>query len=246
MRALLFSCIPLAFSTLASHAATLLNNGDFENWTGVNPVGWSPASNGSATKVTGLGSGNAIQVGLTSPGADAHVRGTLTSTLGPNTPFTFSIDFYQAAMTTGERGFNVTLRSTSDPILNFAVIGNRLNSTHPVGGTPTFGEISSYDLNTETWYRLVVTGNLGSGGSYSLELYDLTAGTSTPVISLEDQTRWQSIPSASTTINEVRLERGRSGYDWVADNVSVIPEPGSLLLGGLGILGFAARRRRAA
>lgn len=242
--------IILSFSAAGSlSAATLITNGDFEDWPGTGaPPGWNAMSTVETSKVSGLGGGNAVELGLPTTGAsaEAHLQSVLTTTVSAGSSFTFSMDFLQDAVTTGssttaDRGTNVTLRQGGTTVLNFAVIGSVLKSTN---GT-SFGTISgSPTLTEDNWYRLVVTGSLGTGGTYSVSLLDLTSGSSTPLFTAENQTRWQTSPDETLTIDSVRLERGRSFTDWTADNVSLIPEPSSTLLLGLGFLGLTAVRRR--
>lgn len=234
----------IALMAASAHGATLVNNGDFENWPSANPSGWGLTSNATATKSTGLGGGNAALIGVSSANTDAHLKGTLTSTVATQGSFNFSIDFLQPTMTAGtDRGFNVTLRSSGDTVLNFAVIGNQLNSTQTSGGTATFAPVSSTALTADTWYRLVVTGD---GGRYTLELFDLSSGSSTALITAANQNRWQTYPTSSLSFSEIRLERGRSAVDWVADNVTMIPEPSAAALASAGLLGLAFRRKRRA
>lgn len=230
----------------SAHGATLVNNGDFENWPAANPVSWGLISNATATKYTGLGGGNAALIGVGTANNDAHLKGTLTSTVSALGSFAFSVDFLQPTMSAGtERGFNVTLRSTGDTVLNFAVIGNQLNSTQTSGGTATFAPVSSTTLTADTWYRLVVTGD---GGRYTLELFDIASGSSTALITAANQNRWQSYPTALNNLafSEIRLERGRSAVNWVADNVTMIPEPSATALASAGLIGLAVRRKRRA
>jgi len=228
-------------------AATLITNGDFENWPGAgNPPGWNAVSNVVVSKATGLGGGNAVELGLPAgENFEAHLQAVPTTTVSAGSSFSFSMDFLQDAVTTGnsttaDRGANVTLRQGGTTVLNFAVIGNVLKSTEAA----SFGTISSQTLTANTWYRLVVTGNLGTGGTYSVSLLNLTSGSSTPVFTADNQTRWQTNPNSTLTIDSVRLERGRSSTDWTVDNVSLIPEPSSTMLLGLGFLGLTAVRRR--
>jgi len=188
-----------------------------------------------------------VELTLPSTGAnaEAHLQAVPTTTVSAGSSFSFSMDFLQDAVTTGnstsvDRGTNVTLRQGGTTVLNFAVIGNVLKST---AGT-SFGTISSQTLTANNWYRLVVTGSLGTGGSYSVSLFNLTSGSSTALFTADNQTRWQTTPNDTLTIDSVRLERGRSFTDWTADNVTLIPEPSSTMLLGLGLLGLTAVRRR--
>lgn len=242
LRAALIPFYSIAAASSLS-AATLLTNGDFENWTNsTTPAGWTKSGGVTAGQVTGLdGTGSAALLGLTAGGSTSSGLGQTVPAIGPSSAFSVTMDFSQSALS--GRGMNLNLRqSAGTTVLNFAVIDGYLNTT---AGT-VFGNVAgSYQISINTAYRLEVAGTLGVGGRYSVNLYELSNLT-TPVLSLSDQNRWQTTPDATTTLSIVSLETGRiaAGMTWTADNVGLIPEPTAALLLGLGAVGFAARRRR--
>ncbi|MGE9268948.1 MAG: hypothetical protein ACQKBY_12700, partial [Verrucomicrobiales bacterium] len=75
------------------------------------------------------------------------------------------------------------------------------------------------------------------------EVLNLT--DSTTVLSETGLSHFQG-GGAGSSITQVRLERGRSNADWIADNViaEATPEPSAALLAGFALFPMLSRRRK--
>lgn len=208
------------------NAAERLTNGGFGDWNNGVPESWSPVSNVVTTQIV-LGDGNsALQLGTSSSDSTQALVQTFTGFGGG---FIIKLTFSQQAPTGGARGANISLRTGGTPLLSF-----RSSST---------GTIEAYDGASSAWvpisgtsgailpsiytdgnsqndpaYRLEIEGSL-TDANYAVRLFNTTTGsliTSVPNLSV-----WQSVPTAASQLQAIHLERGRSGGDWRAYDVSI-------------------------
>ncbi|WAC19867.1 hypothetical protein OVA24_00560 [Luteolibacter sp. SL250] len=221
---ILFAAWAMA-APLPATALERLANGGFDQWSGEAPDSWERLSGCLVTPV-GIGDGN-LAARLGSGGASATQA--LAQTVAPfDGRFRLSLIFSQEAPAGGLRGMNVNLRGSSEPILSLR-------------SSPS-GTLEAYDGASSAWMAVPGTtgaiqpsvygdGNPGNDFLYRVEI-EGDPGTGTYTILLEDQNQgtviasatnlawWQSVPTSSS-VRAVHLERGRSGADWTAHEVSL-------------------------
>lgn len=209
-----------------ANAAEHLVNGGFDDWSNGVPEGWSRVSSVATTQVL-LGDGNgAVQLRAGSSDATQALVQTFTGFGGG---FLVKLTFSQAAPGDTLRGANITLRTGGTPLLSF-----RSSST---------GRLETYDGATSTWmaisgtagaiqpsdysdgnpqndpvYELEIEGSL-TDGNYTVRLFNVTTGSL--ISSVSGLTYWQTVPTTATQLQAIHLERGRSGADWRAYDVSI-------------------------
>lgn len=206
--------------------AEQLQNGGFDDWNAGLPSNWEKASTCVVTQIS-IGDGNsAVQLGS---GSSSETQALLQTFPSFGGGFSFSILFSQSAPTGGLRGMNVSIRSSSSPLLSF-----RSSAT---------GTLEVYDGSSASWVTIAGTGNAilpsnyADGNNmndplyrveidgdfttarYSIRLYDASAGTL--IASAAQLSYWQTAPLSSATLRAVHLERGRSGADWRAYEASL-------------------------
>jgi hypothetical protein len=208
------------------NAAERLTNGDFSDWNNGVPEGWNRVSECVTTQVV-LGDGtSAVQLGANSTEPTQALAQTFTGFGGG---FLVKLTFSQQAPVGGARGANISVRAGGTPLLSF-----RSSST---------GRLEAYDGSTSNWvaisgtagaispsnysdgtsqndpmYRLEIEGSL-SDASYAVRLFNTTTGSL--ITSVSGLSLWQSTPTAASQLQAIHLERGRSGGDWRAYEVSI-------------------------
>lgn len=237
--------------TSISQASTVITNGDFENWSGGNPVGWTVGSGAIATEVSGIdGSGSSMQI---SGGAYVGQSFTATSDL-----FNVSVDFTMPQPSSGGRGLNLQLyggNPTGSSLFLNSRIDHQGNLQYYDGVPSSGGSWKTITLSSQAdgWtgtagaavYRLVLNGSL-STNEVLFSLFDVTNST-TLVSGASASDPWQfATLDGAATLSEIRFARNNAGtVDYTVDNVAVtIPEPSRAMLtliGGLGV--FFLRRR---
>lgn len=168
----------------------------------------------------------------------------------------FSTDFVIAASTNypGRDGFGFSFRDSADnnlitiSLVPAASVNNdTYQVSYTVGANPTLNakeNITGLDMYIE------------ENGLYSLEL-GFTANGANPTFTatLFGSNGSQSFSDIATGLGVAMIDRfgvewntiaGEEGDNYIIfDNITLVPEPSSALLFGLGVLAFAARRRRA-
>ena len=210
--------------------AELLVNGDFE--TG-DFTGWVNTATATIDSTTPLsGSHSAAIPNDVGPGAPQ----TLTQAFTAQTdPVTLSFDFSMPTST--GLGMQVQLGETSSGMIN-AVVWD--------GNSSGVGDVWIYDT-TLGGFQMVLSEavTFGTTQSFSLTInglgagfdYDLSVGSK----STSDLSFWQN--SALDDVNEVTFVNEFNNTSYEIDNVSVVPEPATLGLLGIGAL-FAGLIRR--
>ncbi len=207
-------------------AAEHIINGGFDDWSGGTPVGWSRVNGVTATEVP-LGEGNSV-LQLAS-GSSNDAQAVLQTFTGFGGGFLVKMTFSQQAPAGGARGMNISLRTGGTPLLSFRSsatgtleVYNGATSVW-VGITGTAGAISPADYmdgnnGNDPLYRMEVEASLADA-TYTVRLYHVTGGTL--VSSISGLAYWQNTPTAASQLQAIHLERGRSGADWRAYEVSV-------------------------
>lgn len=256
----------LVGGTLSSHAVTVLFNTDFAALSNGDLNGQS--SNGGGSSMTWTGDGNmdvssgqlATAGGSTMWGA---LDGATQTTLNLSDEVWFSIDM-RTNHNNGTNRFGIA--TTQGVFDTSATIGQRLGGTQmrlgpwngsapdvsgSVPGATTNAACETF-TNTgwaaNTWYTLVgkLTVNRSTGAADVFQFWFVPQGTfdynnpGTPYITMNGI----DLVGPTTQITGVVFQgnQGGNGYD----NLTIaVPEPGSLLMGGLGLLALARRRRGA-
>lgn len=237
----------LATATMASimttHAAVVINNGNFENgmpsgtsiagtWSvnsGISEVTSGPNLISGSRTISVTGGGSLVQDFVT--GADTGL-----------TNFQFDMAFRMDAISAaGDASGAERIRFRDD---NNAtdLMAFRINA----GGIYAYNGASWVNVNstalssdTTYYFRMIATDAFRSGGSY-------TVGISTDGINYTTGSTSNAFFNTGSTLDfeTVSVGNGNGGGIFV-DNFSVtpIPEPSIALLGGLGLLGLLRRRR---
>lgn len=215
-----------ALSPVGARGVEQLTNGSLDDWTAGLPTGWERLSNCGVGQIL-VGDGNSVaHLSSTSTSETQALAQTFTAFGGR---FHFSLLFSQQAPTGSLRGMNVTLRSSSTPILSIRssssgtleVYHSASSAWIAVAGTANAILPSIYsDGNpaNDPTYRLEIEGSFDTA-TYSVRLSDATSGAL--ITSTSNLAYWQTIPTSVSTLRTVQLERGRSGGDWRAYEVSL-------------------------
>jgi hypothetical protein len=209
----------LCFAALLLRAQSV-SNGDFANWSSGRPVSWTATSDLTTTRVEAW-SGPAARLGLAS---GAAVTASLSQGVSPAFTGLFEVafDFAQAASGT-ERGANLTLRHGSDPLLTWRVgpdgaldlfDGSAWRAVAPAGSILATDPAAPALART---YRIILTGSLGHA---RLRLQARRLSDNALLADVADLSFWQN-PPAGRAIDVLRVERGRSGGDYLVDNVAL-------------------------
>lgn len=209
-----------------ANAAEHLTNGGFDDWTGGVPEGWSKLANCVTTQIP-LGDGNsAVQLGSSSADATQALIQTFSGFGGG---FLVRLTFSQASPGDTLRGANITLRTGGTPLLSFRSSSTGRLETYdgatstwmPISGTAGAIQPSDYtdgDTQNDPVYELEIEGSL-TNGNYTVRLFNVSTGSL--ITSVSGLTYWQSTPTTATQLQAIHLERGRSGGDWRAYDVSI-------------------------
>lgn len=246
------SLIALSFPLLAIQplsAASVITGGDFESWTSGNANGWLDYDSGDASQVTGLtGSGSAARLtGATNAGAALQQMTSSAITSG----FLLEFEFQNHSTGTdknGDRIMNLTLRSSTDanPVLNMRSVYDTGSSNNGLlqfynGSSWTTISGQTEVFNQTDVYRITISGDVSAGNrSYDVSIFNVTDN-----ITAGGQSGMTAFHTSNSDISEVRIERGRSDFDWTIDNIvlEAIPEPSSAALAMVGSLVLLRRRR---
>lgn len=223
-------------------SAHLISNGDFETWSGGDPVGWTLVNEVIATQIDSWDETSAVQLGRDRGSLDRMQQSF-------SAHYSFELSYEFAQLDPGNpRGMHASLRdSAGNYVINWIAQGNNLRFYDGSAWNVVVGTENKI-LNSDTLtpddfavYRLTIVGQLaGPNPSYLVSLYDVNNDES--IISDVSLNHFHGETDDGVSI--LTLERRWSGADWAADNVTLIPEPGTLSVLLLGLLGvFIARRR---
>jgi len=164
--------------------------------------------------------------------------------------FTVTADFQllsSGTTVTGGRIFNMLLRDGANSIINLRTTSAGAIEMYSGGWqaiTTVAGGVQNENPVADDGkvYRLTISGTIsGASSSYDLTLLNLTDGTT--AASASNISYFQT--ASPTQISRIDFARGYSDSDYIIDNVSVIPEPGTFaLLAGMSALCALALRRR--
>ena len=230
--------------TVASHAAVI--NGDFE--TG-DMTGWTSFSFGGQT--------NNLEIDSIFPIAGSHsmttdatstIRST-TQAIGLYTSFVYSMDFridFDSTIREMDWSLGAGTGGEANGLLRFGV--DVINGIRGIGingaasgawGTLNDGTFSPISGTDYTW---VVTGSDFDGtssASYDVEIFE----GATSVYTSTNNTFTTETGDAIQSVNFTRGGNWQGG-GFTVDNITIVPEPSSAALLGLGGLALILRRRK--
>lgn len=228
---------------LGAHArAEMIQNGDFEDtWTGTLAPHWTE------TLWSDMQPSTSPSVIAGTYSAEIFNGTTSQNVAETQYDFTFKMDFAVFDLPSGDRTMHVSLEnSSSSSLITMRVTaGNVLQ----IYGGGSWNNVGSLVANATT--------DAGTTGEW---------GDETPVVnSLEIVARFSDpTPTYDVTLNdttvsnltyshqdpltdgvaEVSLHGASSDSNWLADNVSMVPEPTTMGLLGAGAIGLLVRRKR--
>lgn len=154
--------------------------------------------------------------------------------------------------TTGKSGWSIILKDSGGKILDFGIRpflsaygpGKILSHEYDGAGTWSYGPPSGRNRTGNNYYTLDFTLNADGTIAYSFDAWEngteWSYGNTTTVAYSDISEIYLAVATPDTT--------GAANYKWTEFDVTVVPEPGSLLAlctGITGLAGFAIRRRRA-
>ena len=221
-RICVFTAIALLCAVSAAPGQNLIQNGDFESWTGNAPDNWTLVSTVMTTsKANGLdGAGFSVNLGLTGTNSSAAITQVLSQTVSNS--FYVQFDFAFGPPVGSNRDMDVTLKSPVNSVLHPRVNGGQVEfydgaAWRVLAGTAGKMFASNFSTGTLVVYRMVLQG--AWQGSYTASVKNLTSNTDLAVD--VPCNYWQT---ADGTFTELRFERGRSGSDWRVDNAMVFAQ----------------------
>ncbi len=231
------SIIAIGLVSHASAAYTLVN-GDFEDTSGTFPTGWTGVNTFVAD---GFASGS-VDAGITSGGSITQdFSGGPTIDTSEN--YNFQLDFAfrtNAISTSSGQRFRLRSNNNTSDIVTFG-----FQTVATGGGTAlsaysgTWGTVLDVAFAASTTYYFRVIGSDWDNASRSYTIGYSTDGinftTSSPI------TSFHGTPGGALDFETFRVDAGATTTR--IDAVTVIPEPTTALLGGLGLLALMRRRR---
>jgi hypothetical protein len=230
------ACFMTAALVLAGTTASAdVVNGDFE----ADPfdTGWT---NSAVTETTGLnGSASAANLAAVSrlnQAVDPLRTFDLTFTFSPTEVAgsrTLNMTLHNDG-SDGSSALGVTLNIRSDASGNLQAFDGSGWQTVGAGAFATVGAEYTVQVSANDW---------GLGGTNTYDLSWSDANSTVLSNSSAGLSFFQFTPTAADGIGGIAFIRGTGNGDYTVDDVSFVPEPGSLALLGLGGLLIARRRR---
>lgn len=208
--------------------------------------------------------GQALSAKTTGPGAPTYIGGK-TGIIDTSTTSTISFDFRFQTNRTVTAGFladagNNNLFDTTDTGMQFGVGGNVVYVREAsFGAQVTLTGITNSILTAGNWYHMGVSVGevVGLDRSLTLSVRDLTLGADVDLngagagnaytFSVADSVFGvapeEAVGGFVTIVQAGTDATTRSAIDNLA--LTAVPEPSTVLLGGLGVLSLLVRRRRA-
>ena len=236
--------------TDATTVSPVVGSNDY-TWSLINASGTNydvVADNGSP----GIGSGGALRIEQAGTGTFRGMIGTLGSTVTINLGETLTLAFsgrYYEAPANNSGGFRFGFISPGDLDNNlYAQLGSGGNTGYglyqDLGGDDSPGAGTTAAVSSTASGSTYAT--LGTS-AFSAEFSITRTGPSAYTLSsnVNGAIRTATMTSGWNDYNAIFIRNGGIAADFLVDNVSVtlVPEPATALLGGLGMLGLLRRRR---
>lgn len=241
MKRAIVLCVVTLMVSVAN--ANLLVNGDLEQWTGGEPDSWLHASApvAESTQLNGTSSAQ-LSADVSQGPSDYHFKQLASNAISASDDFYVGFDFAFEDATDG-RDLNVNIQnnatlSQDNSIVNLKYEGGIL-SIYDSGwqSIDSSGLLTASDFDSSIVhpYQMAFEGILG--GAYALTITDLE--TDTVILNVSGLNYYHHTPDG---INTVSFDLSRGTNDILVDNLTIVPEPATLILLGMG--SFLGLRRR--